>query len=182
MGPARAVPSDLYPFYYPDIAAYSGFGQLNGFAGGTIGRTGDLLTESFCDGMRVKVLNPAVAPFVSGTSTELRLQEFTAIAPLHQPKNAGGGGGFAPILFADGHVEKVHDTVTAASGVSNGDGYIGSSAEVWDTEHNGPTALTSDPGFVVYLMTNAKAFNEVSDQIWARRLRSRQSPAGSLNE
>ena len=82
------------------------------------------------------------------------VHDLSGIYPLHQPKTAAGAGGFAPVLFADLHVDKVIDTVSP--GVTTaGDGYIGNGV--------GPTyTLDGD------------MYQEASDLIWIKRLRSQR--------
>ena len=81
------------------------------------------------------------------------VHDLSGIYPLHQPKTADGAGGFAPVLFADLHVEKVTDTVSAGS-TSAGDGFIG----------NNLTGYTLD----------GPMYDEASDLIWLKRLRNPQ--------
>ena len=142
MGPARATATA--------VATADAATMLN-FAGNPIAKANDLLTQSFTGGM-------TVTGTVTGdtTSAGVKIHEFSAIEPLHQPKTAGGGGGHAPILFADLHVEKVQDTVTSgASEVNNkGDGYLGNAAD---------------------LSIGALGYQEVADQMWTRRLRTSQT-------
>ena len=166
MGPARAVgvargPNNPQTVSFPTV--------MNAFAGSPIVRPTDLLVESFCSGMRVIITDSAIAPLTSGT---LRMHSFAAIAPLHQPKNADGTGGFAPLLFADGHVEKVYDTVHYFS-ARKGDGFIGN---FWNGIYR--TGYT----YELESVGSAEAFNEIADQVWVKRLRSRNTPAGSVNE
>ena len=141
MGPARAVAT-------PVIAADAT--TMVNFAGSPIVKANDLLTQSFTGGMTV------TGTVTGDTTAGVKIHEFTAIEPLHQPKTASGGGGHAPILFADLHVEKVQDTVTSgASEVKNkGDGYLGNAAD----------------GTI-----GALGYQEVADQIWTRRLRTAQT-------
>jgi prepilin-type processing-associated H-X9-DG protein len=140
---------------------------MNAFAGNTIVKANDLLVESFNDGMNVAWTDTAL-----GGAAGVKVHEFNDIEPLHQPKNSDGTGGFAPILFADLHVEKVFDTVTSGSteSTSKGDGYIG----------NGVTRDST--GKITAVSMGANGYQEISDFIWIKRLRNRQSAAGSVNE
>ena len=140
---------------------------MNAFAGNTIVKANDLLVESFNDGMNVSWTDTAL-----GGSANQKVHEFNDIEPLHQPKTSDGVGGFAPILFADLHVEKVFDTVTSGSteNASKGDGYLG----------NGVTRDSA--GKITAVSMGANGYQEVSDFVWIKRLRNRQSAAGSVNE
>ena len=122
---------------------------LKSFTGTSIARANDRMTASFTDGMVV----PFTDTTLGGSAGEF-VHDMSGIYPLHQPKTAAGAGGFAPVLFADLHVEKVFDTVSP--GVTTaGDGYIGNGV--------GPTyTLDGD------------MYQEVSDLIWIKRLRSTQ--------
>ncbi len=167
MGPARAGDgADAL------VVAGSGSGVnaaiMNAFAGNTIVKPNDLLVESFNDGMTVTISGSLVG---SGTAST-KIHEFNDIEPLHQPKDRAGTGGFAPILFADLHVEKVQDTVTSGTSENNkeGDGYIG----------NG---VGRDPaGKITSVAIGTLGYQEIADSIWVRRLRNQQTAAGSVNE
>jgi prepilin-type N-terminal cleavage/methylation domain-containing protein len=140
---------------------------MNAFAGSTIVKANDLLVESFNDGMSVNWTDTTL-----GGSAGQKIHEFNDIEPLHQPKDRAGTGGFAPILFADLHVEKVFDTVTSGSteSTAEGDGYIG----------NGVTRDSA--GKITAVSIGANGYQEIADFIWVKRLRNRQSAAGSVNE
>jgi len=62
------------------------------------------------------------------------------------------------VLFADGHVESVYDKVSFGD-TTKGDGYIG----------NGPNA----PGAATTLDLDADMYQEASDLIWIKRLRTK---------
>ena len=170
MGPARAGDGldALVAGTGSEFSPPSGFGAvasvMNAFAGKTIVKTNDLLVESFNDGMNVAF------PAELGGGDGRFVHEFGDIEPLHQPKNSDGSGGFAPILFADGHVEKVLDTVTYGNTAGKGDGFIG----------NGVTR--DGDGKITSVVIDAPSYQEISEQIWIKRLRNRQSASGSLNE
>ena len=100
----------------------------------TIAKPGDRYTKNFTDGM-------LVAAGSSGTSGEF-FHDLTGVYPLHSQKTADGGNGFAPVLFADLHVDKVFD--------KTGDGNIG-----------GTSAAAID----------ANQYQEATEQIWIKRLR-----------
>ncbi len=169
MGPARA--GDGADALVVSTAGRQATGAsapvMNAFAGSTIVKANDLLVESFNDGMNVAWTDTAL-----GGSAGQKVHEFNDIEPLHQPKNSDGTGGFAPVLFADLHVEKVFDTVTSGSteNASKGDGYIG----------NGVTRDSA--GKITAVSMGANGYQEISDFIWIKRLRNRQSAAGSVNE
>ena len=167
MGPARAGDGNDALVVSGTSRATSGaaVGVMNAFAGKTIAQVNDLLVESFNDGMNVTFGSEL------GGGTGQKVHEFNDIEPLHQPKTAAGTGGFAPILFADGHVEKVNDTVTSgASPAPGGDGYIGNGVG-----RDGTGKITS-------VVIDPTGYQEISEQIWIKRLRNRQSASGSVNE
>jgi prepilin-type N-terminal cleavage/methylation domain-containing protein/prepilin-type processing-associated H-X9-DG protein len=165
MGPARAGDGSDALVVSGSTRAASGASQgvMNAFAGKSIVKVNDLLVESFNDGMNV-----AFGAALGGVDGQF-VHEFNDIEPLHQPKNADGTGGYAPILFADGHVEKVFDTVTSGT-TGNGDGYIG----------NGVTR--DGTGKITAVTIDAPGYQEISEYIWIKRLRNRQSASGSVNE
>lgn len=167
MGPARAGDGSdaLVLAGSTRVASGAAAGIMNAFAGKSIVKANDLLVESFNDGMNV-----AFGTDLGGVTGQ-KVHEFNDIEPLHQPKNAQGTGGYAPILFADGHVEKVFDTVTSGTTPGQGgDGYIG----------NGVTKDTT--GKITAVVIDPLGYQEISEQIWVKRLRNRQSAAGSVNE
>ena len=169
MGPARAGDGADALVVSTAGRQTSGAGApvMNAFAGNTIVKANDLLVESFNDGMNVAWTDTAL-----GGAAGVKVHEFNDIEPLHQPKNSDGTGGFAPVLFADLHVEKVFDTVTSGSteNASKGDGYIG----------NGVTRDST--GKITAVSMGANGYQEISDFVWIKRLRNRQSAAGSVNE
>jgi len=172
MGPARAGDGgDALVVAGGRAATGAGVDVMNEFIGAKLVKTGDLLVESFCDGMNVVITDSAIAPITSGSS--VRVNEYNDIEPVHQPKNADGSGGFAPLLFADLHVEKVYDTVNndTAGAIQTGDDYIGNGCA-----RNASGAITA------VTIATAAAYNEISDQVWVKRLRNRQSSAGSVLE
>jgi prepilin-type processing-associated H-X9-DG protein len=151
-----------------NVSAGVGAVPFNAFAGKTLVKAGDLLVESFNDGMTVS----AATAFGSASSAE-KIHEFGDIEPLHQPKNSDGSGGFAPVLFADGHVEKIFDTVTAGNTTANkGDTFLGNGVT-----RNSAGAISSS-GMVI----DNQSYNELAGQVWLKRLRVLQTSAGSFNE
>ena len=117
---------------------------LKSFTGSAIAKANDRMTASMTEGM---IVSGSAASTGSAFVHDLR-----GIYPLHQPKTADGNGGHASVLFADGHVEKIFDTVSAGD-TTKGDGYIGNN-----------DALTLD----------ADMYQEASDLIWVKRLRNVQ--------
>ena len=156
MGPARATDGPSFVVRPGAVRLRTGVadGVINGVVGFRLVRPNDLLLDSFTDGMNVVFTDPAI-----GGGPSRKIHELSDIHPLHQPK-AGGAGGFAPLLFADGHVEKVFDRVTAgaSAGPSKGDSFIG----------NGVTTTSGTiSGFVI----DGPSYEEAADQIWLKRLR-----------
>jgi len=185
MGPARAGDGADALIVSSNSRAAIGAanGVMNDFAGKTIVKVNDLLVESFCDGMNVafgaslSAIGGGTSSKRDGTSTDKKIHENNDIEPLHQPKESDGTGGFAPLLFADLHVERVYDTATAGVGdnagkatTKKGDNFLG----------NGITRKTS--GAIDQVVIDATGFNEVADVIWLHRLRSLGKPGGSANE
>jgi prepilin-type N-terminal cleavage/methylation domain-containing protein len=160
MGPARAGDGN-------DANITSAIATtLNDFIGAKIFRANDLACESFNDGMNVSFTDTAI-----GGSAGQKIHEFNDIEPIHQPKNSDMTGGLAPILFADLHVAKVIDSVDAVTTSGNaGDGYIG----------NGVTR--DGTGKITAVSTDSAGYQEIVDQIWVKRLRARQTAAGSVSE
>ena len=133
---------------------------MTNFAGSPIVKVNDILVESFCDGMNVTISGSLI-----GAAADAKIHEFNDIEPLHQPKNAAGTGGHAPLLFADLHVEKVQDTVTSGTAevANKGDGYLGNGVG-----RDGTGKITS-------VAIGPLGYQEIADQVWTRRLRSQQS-------
>lgn len=172
MGPARAGDGlDALVGTGTALNPDAGFGAvaavMNDFAGTQIVKTNDLLVESFNDGPNVNWTNP-------DNSVATKIHEFGDIEPLHQPKTNAGTGGFAPVLFADGHVERVTDSVGVIDATNNPagapDGFIG----------NG-VGRNSD-GKITAVVIDGGTYQEITDLIHVKRLRNRQSAAGSVNE
>lgn len=155
MGPARATDGPSFVVRQGAVRLRTGIADavVNRFVGFKLVRPNDLLLDSFTDGMNVLFTDTAI-----GGSPGQKIHELSDIHPLHQPKS-NGGGGCAPILFADGHVEKVFDRVTAgaSAGPSKGDSFIG----------NGVTTTSGTiSGFVI----DGPSYEEAADQIWLKRL------------
>jgi prepilin-type N-terminal cleavage/methylation domain-containing protein len=185
MGPARAGDgSDALVTGGATRAATGASAKvMNDFAGKTIVKVNDLLVESFNDGSNVAFGN-ALSAIGGGTTKDLngntidkKIHEFNDIEPLHQPKFSDGTGGFAPILFADLHVEKVYDSATAGVGdnagkasTKKGDNFLG----------NG--VARDSAGKISSVAIDETGYNEVADVIWLKRLRQLATPGGGSNE
>lgn len=117
---------------------------MTAFCGATVGRANDRFAETMTTGMTVNV---SMVTGLSGIGTNIH--NLSALYPFHQKKNSDGTGGFAPILFADLHVDKVFDDINF-DGTGQGDGYLG----------NGGNGT----------LTNIEAYKEVAEQMWVRRL------------
>ena len=85
--------------------------------------TGAILVESFTDGM-----NCAFTDTTLGGAADQKIHELNDIVPIHGPRKTLVGtntlltGGYAQVLFADGHVAKVVDE---GGYQSNPDGWLG---------------------------------------------------------
>jgi prepilin-type N-terminal cleavage/methylation domain-containing protein/prepilin-type processing-associated H-X9-DG protein len=170
MGPARAGDGD-------DALVGTGpaADPMNTFAGTKIVKNGDLLVESFNDGMNVTTTT-------SDAGFAGKIHEFGDIEPLHQPKTSDGFGGYAPVLFADLHVEKIVDKVgcahTGSDGVATkavaanttGDGFIGNAV---NRSANGKASSMAIDG---------PSYQELADSTWLRRLRPKRTAGGSVVE
>ncbi len=140
-----------------DSQVDAGFADtVNTFAGEYVVSPGDFTVESFTDGMAVDF------GAVTGNSGE-KGHEFNDIAPLHKPKKGDYVGGFANVLFADGHVAAVYDT--AGANANEPDGFLG-------------PYKTSGTSFDI----NDAAFREIQQTMWYGRLRPKASAGGGSNE
>ena len=161
MGPARVCDGPAFVVRPGAIQLRTGVadGVVNRFVGFRLVRPNDLLVDSFTDGMNVVFDDAAL-----GGGPGRKIHELSDIYPLHQPK-ARGVGGFAPLLFADGHVDKVEDT--CGPGSQRPDGFIG----------NGVVA--SSGGTITGHTLDGPSFQEAADQIWLRRLEAATLPDGT---
>jgi len=127
---------------------------INNFAGKDVVRVGDMTLEAFCDGMAVDLEDVDATHFAGK-----KAHEFNDIAPLH----GGDGyvGGYANVLFADGHVAAVYDV----AGETGPDGYLGA-------------YKPAGGGFTM----NADAFTEIADTMWYGRMRNPVAPGGGSVE
>jgi prepilin-type N-terminal cleavage/methylation domain-containing protein/prepilin-type processing-associated H-X9-DG protein len=138
---------------------------INRFADEEVILVGDYTVESFTDGMSVDYSS------VTG-DTGRKGHEFNDIAPLHNPKGGDLVGGYANILFADGHVDKVYDT----GGVLR---YYGDPSNPRSDVPDGFLGpyKTSGTNFEI----NESAFREIRNTIWYGRLRPKpQAGGGSI--
>lgn len=139
-----------------DSSVDSSYAQtVNTFAGQNVVNVGDFTLESFTDGMSVD--------YASVTGNPGNGHEFNDIAPLHRPKTGDYVGGFANVLFADGHVSAVYDS--AGETGDSPDGFLG------------PYRASSGS----FSINNA-AFREIYKSMWYKRLRPRPSAGGGSNE
>lgn len=129
---------------------------VNAFAGTNVLRTGDYTVESFTDGMTVDYSG------VTGNAGQ-KGHEYNDFAPVHKPRNGDYIGGFANVLFADGHVAAIQDR--AGVNGTQADGFIG------------PYKVSGSSTFEI----NAAAFDEMQD-IWFGRLRAKSLPGGGSAE
>jgi prepilin-type N-terminal cleavage/methylation domain-containing protein/prepilin-type processing-associated H-X9-DG protein len=124
--------------------------------------TGQILVESFTDGMNCPFTDTTL-----GGSADEKIHEINDIVPIHNGRKTAvvdGGttvnlstGGYAQILFADGHVAKVTDE---GGFQNNPDGWLGPYKAT-------PAVLTSQ-GFAI----NASGFDEVRNDIWLEQIGS----------
>jgi len=128
--------------------------KINQFADETVTQAGDYTVESFTDGMSVDYSTVTGDPGRKG-------HEFNDIFPLH---NAKGNevGGYANILFADGHVAATNDT---GGETGNPDGFLGP---------------YKDSGGVFQI--NDSAFKEIRNKMWYGRMRPKPLPGGGSIE
>jgi len=127
---------------------------INEFAGEEVAKVGEYTVESFTDGMTVDYST------VTGRTGQYG-HEFNDIWPLHATKS-GGVGGYANVLFADGHVSAVRDS-----------GGLNNKPDAW----LGPYK-NAQGKFEI----NASAFDEIRKLMWYGRLRGRALPGGGSIE
>ncbi len=127
--------------------------KINQFADETVVSAGDYTVESFTDGMSVDYSQ------VTGDTGRMG-HEFNDIVPLHNTRS-GEVGGYANVLFADGHVAAVNDV----GGKNNeADGFLG-------------PYKTSGTSFEI----NESGFKEIRTKMWYGRLRTKpQAGGGSI--
>jgi len=144
-------------------AAYAD--AINLFAGKQVIQVGDFTVESFTDGMSVDFGAVTNDPGRQG-------HEFNDIAPLHNPKQGDLVGGYANILFADGHVAKVYDT----GGQLN---YYGDPSNPENDVPDGFLGAYKTAGTTFEI--NQSGFEEIRSTMWYGRMRPKaQAGGGSI--
>jgi prepilin-type N-terminal cleavage/methylation domain-containing protein/prepilin-type processing-associated H-X9-DG protein len=126
--------------------------------------TGAIAVESFCDGMTCP-FNLVAEGMGGGTGPNDMIHEMNDIVPIHNGRktlvtNGGNSvnliaGGYAQVLFADGHVDKVEDV---AGFQDNPDGWLGAYKA-------DPTVLTSSTFGI-----NKSGYDEVRELIWLHQI------------
>lgn len=126
--------------------------------------TGSIAVESFCDGMTCP-FNLVADGMGGGTGANDKVHEMNDIVPIHGARktlvtNGANSvnllaGGYAQVLFADGHVAKIEDV---GGFQNNPDGWLGSYKA-------DPTVLTSST-FAI----NKSGYDEVRELIWLHQL------------
>lgn len=140
--------------------------KINQFAGKPVVQVGEYTVESFTDGMSVDY--SAVT-----NDTGRKGHEFNDIAPIHNPKSGDTVGGYANMLFADGHVERVNDT--------------GGQLNFYGDTTN-PQADVPDGFIGPYKTTgttfeiNKSAFEEIRSTVWYGRMRPKAKAGGGSIE
>lgn len=139
--------------------------KINKFADAEVVRVGDFTVESFTDGMAVDFST------VTGDAGR-KGHEFNDIAPLHNPKGRELVGGYANILFADGHADKVYDTGGKL-------GFYGNPSSPEEDVPDGFLGAFKADGSNFQI--NESGFREVRNSMWYGRLRPRpQAGGGSI--
>lgn len=128
--------------------------KINAFADQKVVEKGEYTVESFTDGMTVDFSVVTGKPGQKG-------HEFNDIVPLHNADKYGKGG-FANVLFADGHAGSVKDT---AGDGDEPDGFLGA-------------YKNSSGAFEI----NPSGFKEIRQSMWYGRLRSRPLAGGGSVE
>lgn len=164
MGPSRngdANDADVDGPMFAVFESFFGTGQK-------VQATGGFLVESFCDGMN--------APFTDvtlGGGPNQWCHENNDIVPIHNAKKTqvvGGNGtvflqtgGYAQVLFADGHVAKVEDT---AGYTDSPDGWLG--------------AYKADPSVFIggSYAINKSGYDEVREIMWLHQIGNSGGGAG----
>lgn len=129
---------------------------INAFADEKVVGAGDYTVESFTDGMAVDI-----SAYV--TDSGAKGHEFNDIAPLHNPQGGDYIGGFANVLFADGHVAAIRDS---GGQDDSPDGFLGAFR----------------PSSGGNFQFNDSAWKEIRGKMWTRRLRPMPLPGGGSSE
>jgi prepilin-type N-terminal cleavage/methylation domain-containing protein/prepilin-type processing-associated H-X9-DG protein len=140
--------------------------------------TGGFLVESFTDGMNCKlpVAIGGAATGSTGNTDGEWIHEFNDIVPIHNGrKNEAGliAGGYAQVLFADGHVAKVTDeggysaSSTAATDAGEADGWLGAYKA-------NPTGSLVGGSYAI----NKGGYDEIRETMWCKQLGNAGGGAG----
>lgn len=158
MGDARAGDSS-------DSEVTAAYAQtINEFAGRNVINVGDFTVESFTDGMSVDYSQ------VTGDAGR-QGHEFNDIAPLHNPKDGDFVGGYANVLFADGHVARVNDT----------GGQLGFYGDPTNPEDNRPDGFLGPYKTTSGFEINQSGFAEIRSSMWYGRIGVKpQAGGGSI--
>lgn len=138
-----------------------------------VAKLGDGLLEGMTDGPAAEIATNTVTPY--GNNGDQAIHSLSDISPLHKGKPAAvrietsSGeetvtqfvGGYAPILFADGHVGRVYDAKGAGG---HRDGWLG--------------PYRKNDGWTI----DQAAIDEIRDDLWLGRLRARPAPGGGSLE
>jgi prepilin-type processing-associated H-X9-DG protein len=138
---------------------------INAFTGEDTIHVGDYTVESFCDGMSVDY------SAVTGDAGR-KGHEFNDIAPVHNPKRGDLVGGYANVLFADGHAAKVYDT----------GGQLGYYGDPDNPEDDVPDGFLGPYKTTGGFQINDSAFQEIRGSMWYGRLRPKPQPGGGSIE
>lgn len=140
--------------------------------------TGGFLVESFTDGMNCKlpVAIGGATTGSTGNSDGEWIHEFNDIVPIHNGrKNEAGliAGGYAQVLFADGHVAKIQDeggysaTETDATAKGEADGWLGAYKA-------NPTGSLIGGSYTI----NKGGYDEIRETMWCRQIGNAGGGAG----
>ena len=138
---------------------------INGFADEEVIGVGAFTVESFCDGMSVDYST------VTGDAGR-KGHEFNDIAPVHNPKDGDLVGGYANVLFADGHVASVSDT----------GGQLGYYGDPTAPEDDVPDGFLGPYKGASGFEINQSAFREIRGRMWYGRLRPKAMAGGGSIE
>jgi len=136
-------------------------------------KLGDGICEGMTDGPAAEVAANTLTPY--GDNGGQAIHSLSDISPMHKAKPAAvrietaageqtitqSVGGYAPILFADGHVAKVYD---AKGSGGRRDGWLG--------------PYRKNDGWTL----DQAAIDEIRDALWLGRLRARPAAGGGSTE
>jgi prepilin-type N-terminal cleavage/methylation domain-containing protein/prepilin-type processing-associated H-X9-DG protein len=139
--------------------------------------TGGFLVESFTDGMNCKlpVALGGLTTGATGNTDGEWIHEFNDIVPIHNGrKNEAGliAGGYAQVLFADGHVAKIQDeggyqASATAEAEGDADGWIGAFKA-------NPTGSLIGGSYTI----NKGAYDEIRETMWCKQIGNAGGGAG----